>query len=80
MFIEHEMQSLFYSKLIYMMTKKALSSYLFIKTVVWESFIINPVIGIVSLAIGTILMQQVPTIIYGDTLLVTVAGGRFSVA
>lgn len=43
MFIEHEMQSLFYSKLIYMMTKKALSSYLFIKTVVWESFIINPV-------------------------------------
>ncbi len=40
-----------------------------------KSFAINSVIGIVSLAVGTILMHQVPTIIHGDTLLITVAGG-----
>ena len=40
-----------------------------------KSFAIYSVIGIVSLAIGTILMHQVPTIIQGDTLLVTVVGG-----
>ena len=40
-----------------------------------KSFAIYSVIGIVSLAVGTILMHQVPTIIHGDTLLVTVVGG-----
>ena len=40
-----------------------------------KSFAINSVIGIVSLAIGTSLMHHVPTIITGDALLVTVAGG-----
>lgn len=40
-----------------------------------KSFAINSVIGIVSLAIGTSLMHHVPTIIKGDALLVTVAGG-----
>ncbi|HDR7534446.1 TPA: YitT family protein [Bacillus cereus] len=40
-----------------------------------KSFAINSVIGIISLAFGTILMHQVPTIIHGDTLLVTVVGG-----
>ncbi|WP_132095376.1 YitT family protein [Neobacillus niacini] len=39
------------------------------------SFAIYSVIGIASLAIGTILMHQVPTIIQGDTLLITVVGG-----
>lgn len=38
-------------------------------------FAIYSVIGIASLAIGTILMHHVPTIIQGDTLLVTVVGG-----
>jgi uncharacterized membrane-anchored protein YitT (DUF2179 family) len=40
-----------------------------------KSFAIKSVIGIASLAIGTILMHGVPTIIHGDTLLVTVVGG-----
>ncbi|MED4461088.1 YitT family protein [Metabacillus fastidiosus] len=38
-------------------------------------FAIYSVIGIASLAIGTSLMHRVPTIIQGDTLLVTVVGG-----
>ena len=40
-----------------------------------KSFAINSVIGIISLAIGTSIMHHVPTIIEGDALLVTVAGG-----
>jgi len=40
-----------------------------------KSFAIYSVIGIASLAVGTILMHPVPTIIHGDTLLVTVVGG-----
>ncbi|USK71003.1 YitT family protein [Peribacillus asahii] len=40
-----------------------------------KSFAIYSVIGIASLAVGTILMHHVPTIIQGDTLLVTVVGG-----
>ena len=40
-----------------------------------KSFAIYSVIGIASLAVGTILMHHVPTIIEGDTLLVTVVGG-----
>ncbi|CAM4386503.1 membrane protein [Bacillus manliponensis] len=40
-----------------------------------KSFAIYSVIGIASLAIGTVLMHEVPTIIEGDTLLVTVVGG-----
>lgn len=40
-----------------------------------RSFAIYSVIGIASLAIGTILMHHVPTIVEGDTLLVTVVGG-----
>ena len=40
-----------------------------------KSFAIYSVIGIASLAIGTSLMHHVPTIIQGDTLLVTVVGG-----
>ncbi|WP_374717565.1 YitT family protein, partial [Neobacillus sp.] len=40
-----------------------------------KSFAIKSVIGIASLAIGTALMHHVPTIIKGDTLLVTVVGG-----
>ena len=40
-----------------------------------KSFAINSVIGIASLAAGTILMHHVHTIIHGDTLLVTVVGG-----
>jgi uncharacterized membrane-anchored protein YitT (DUF2179 family) len=38
-------------------------------------FAIYSVIGIASLAIGTSLMHHVPTIIQGDTLLITVVGG-----
>lgn len=38
-------------------------------------FAIYSVIGIASLAVGTITMHQVPTIIEGDTLLITVVGG-----
>lgn len=40
-----------------------------------KSFAIYSVIGIASLALGTSLMHHVPTIIEGDTLLVTVVGG-----
>ncbi|MGE7664793.1 YitT family protein [Ureibacillus composti] len=40
-----------------------------------KSFAIYSVLGIVSLAIGTSTMHHVPTIIHGDTLLVTVVGG-----
>lgn len=40
-----------------------------------KSFAVYSVIGIASLAVGTILMHEVPTIIHGDTLLVTVVGG-----
>ncbi|MFJ7745410.1 YitT family protein [Peribacillus sp. NPDC097295] len=40
-----------------------------------KSFAMYSVIGIVSLAVGTVLMHRVPTIIEGDTLLVTVVGG-----
>ncbi|MED4071608.1 YitT family protein [Priestia endophytica] len=40
-----------------------------------KSFAIYSVIGIASLAAGTSLMHHVPTIIDGDTLLVTVVGG-----
>lgn len=40
-----------------------------------KSFALYSVIGIVSLAVGTVLMHHVPTIIEGDTLLVTVVGG-----
>ncbi len=40
-----------------------------------KTFAIFSVIGILSLAIGTSLMHHVPTIIEGDTLLVTVVGG-----
>ena len=40
-----------------------------------KSFAIYSVIGIASLAVGTILMHEVPTIIHGDTLLITVVGG-----
>lgn len=40
-----------------------------------KSFAFYSVIGIASLAVGTVLMHHVPTIIEGDTLLVTVVGG-----
>jgi uncharacterized membrane-anchored protein YitT (DUF2179 family) len=40
-----------------------------------KSFAIYSVIGIASLAVGTSLMHHVPTIIQGDTLLITVVGG-----
>ncbi|MGE7094086.1 YitT family protein [Lysinibacillus sp. NPDC048646] len=40
-----------------------------------KTFAIFSVIGILSLAVGTSLMHHVPTIIQGDTLLVTVVGG-----
>ncbi|MCY8234624.1 YitT family protein [Priestia endophytica] len=40
-----------------------------------KSFAVYSVIGIASLAAGTSLMHHVPTIIDGDTLLVTVVGG-----
>ncbi|MGM9988315.1 MAG: YitT family protein [Bacillaceae bacterium] len=40
-----------------------------------KSFAIYSITGIVSLAVGTSLMHHVPTIIEGDTLLVTVVGG-----
>ncbi|MGG0274950.1 YitT family protein [Bacillus rhizoplanae] len=40
-----------------------------------KNFAIYSIIGIASLAIGTILMHNVRTIIHGDTLLVTVVGG-----
>lgn len=40
-----------------------------------KSFAIYSVIGIAALAIGTVVMHKVPTIIEGDTLLITVVGG-----
>ncbi|MDY0407105.1 YitT family protein [Virgibacillus sp. 179-BFC.A HS] len=40
-----------------------------------KSFAINSVIGIASLGFGTSIMHHIPTIIQGDTLLVTVIGG-----
>ena len=40
-----------------------------------KSFAIYSVVGIASLAIGTSVMHHIPTIIEGDTLLVTVVGG-----
>lgn len=40
-----------------------------------KSFALFSVIGIATLAISTSLMHHVPTIIHGDTLLVTVVGG-----
>ncbi|MFD1427554.1 uncharacterized membrane-anchored protein YitT (DUF2179 family) [Kroppenstedtia sanguinis] len=40
-----------------------------------KSFAIYSVIGIASLAYGTSIMHHIPTIIQGDTLLVTVIGG-----
>ncbi|MFJ7936679.1 YitT family protein [Sporosarcina sp. NPDC096371] len=40
-----------------------------------KSFAILSVTGIASLAVGTVVMHHVPTIIDGDTLLVTVVGG-----
>lgn len=40
-----------------------------------KSFAINSIIGIASLAFGTSIMRHIPTIIEGDTLLVTVIGG-----
>lgn len=40
-----------------------------------KSFAIYSIIGIASLAISTSLMHHIPTIIEGDTLLVTVVGG-----
>lgn len=40
-----------------------------------KSFAIYSVLGIATLAISTSLMHRVPTIIHGDTLLITVVGG-----
>ncbi|WP_435924616.1 YitT family protein [Paenibacillus sp. DYY-L-2] len=40
-----------------------------------KSFAFYSILGIASLAVGTILMHHIPTIIQGDTLLVTVVGG-----
>ncbi|TCI67217.1 MULTISPECIES: YitT family protein [unclassified Exiguobacterium] len=40
-----------------------------------KSFAILSVTGIASLSVGTVIMHRVPTIIDGDTLLVTVVGG-----
>ncbi|MCM3585830.1 YitT family protein [Mesobacillus maritimus] len=40
-----------------------------------KSFAIYSVIGIASLAVGTSVMHHIPTIVEGDTLLVTVVGG-----
>ena len=40
-----------------------------------KTFAIYSVVGIISLAVGTVLMHRVDTIIHGDTLLVTVVGG-----
>lgn len=40
-----------------------------------KSFAIHSVVGIATLAIGTSLMHHIPTIIEGDTLLITVVGG-----
>lgn len=40
-----------------------------------KSFAIYSVLGIATLAVSTSLMHHVPTIIHGDTLLITVVGG-----
>lgn len=40
-----------------------------------KSFAINSVLGIATLAAGTTVMHHIPTIIKGDTLLITVVGG-----
>lgn len=40
-----------------------------------KTFTIKSIVGITSLAIGAMIMHHVPTIIQGDTLLVTVFGG-----
>jgi uncharacterized membrane-anchored protein YitT (DUF2179 family) len=40
-----------------------------------KSFAIYSILGIASLAISTFLMHHIPTIIVGDTLLITVVGG-----
>ncbi|MDY0395691.1 YitT family protein [Virgibacillus halophilus] len=40
-----------------------------------KSFAIFSVLGIVSLAVGTSVMHHIPTIVEGDTLLITVVGG-----
>ncbi|MEK3889472.1 YitT family protein [Bacillus sp. FSL K6-3431] len=40
-----------------------------------KGFAVYSVIGIASLAVGTIVMRHVPTIVQADTLLVTVVGG-----
>ena len=40
-----------------------------------KSFAIYSIIGIASLAVGTVVMHGIPAIIEGDTLLVTVVGG-----
>ncbi|MBT2653091.1 MULTISPECIES: YitT family protein [Oceanobacillus] len=40
-----------------------------------KSFAVYSIIGIVSLAVSTSLMHHIPTIIEGDTLLITVVGG-----
>ncbi|TSI11782.1 YitT family protein [Lysinibacillus sp. BW-2-10] len=40
-----------------------------------KSFAIFSVLGIASLAVGTVIMHHIPIIVEGDTLLVTVVGG-----
>ncbi|MEX3623516.1 YitT family protein [Viridibacillus arvi] len=40
-----------------------------------KSFAVNSILGIASLSIGTSVMHHIPTIIKGDTLLITVVGG-----
>ena len=40
-----------------------------------KTFAILSILGIASLSVGTSLMHHIPTIIHGDTLLVTVVGG-----
>ena len=40
-----------------------------------KTFALKSIVGIISLAIGTQVMHNVPTIIEGDTLLITVTGG-----
>lgn len=40
-----------------------------------KTFALSSVIGIASLAFGTSIMHRIPTIVEGDTLLVTVVGG-----
>ena len=40
-----------------------------------KSFAIYSIVGIISLALGTVWMHHIPAIIEGDTLLITVVGG-----